>query len=329
MQPGARRPGARAGQDARGGESAQGQGTPHLPGGVQPTSHGTVTEPKDDGPSPVWREGSTCRGRWPQGRGATAALETQGQWLSLARAPQGPQGAVGVLGLSAREGGCAGSLRGSFCLRPLSLNAGAQEKQDQGSGQQGELRAKLRGECKGTETRAILLRDCAPEAEGSVATQQASGVPLPGMCAHTKEKGPSESNEPRPGLDEDRGRRPHSWPALDTVKGPSKSNEPHPWIGQGQGKEVTELARTGHGEGPLCRALSSGRLELGSDSSQSEAGSVAQPASSSAADEGAGGAAGLSYGGGSHCFCACLSPRPAAQAEAPPARAGTPGAAPS
>ena len=175
----------------------------------------------------------------------------------------------------------------------------------------------------------FLLRDCAPEAEGSVATQQASGVPLPGMCAHTKEKGPSESNEPRPGLDEDRGRRPHSWPALDTVKGPSKSNEPHPWIGQGQGKEVTELARTGHGEGPLCRALSSGRLELGSDSSQPEAGSVAQPASSSAADEGAGGAAGLSCGGSSHCFCAYLSPRPAAQAEAPPARAGTPGAAPS
>lgn len=121
-----------------------------------------------------------------------------------------------------------------------------------------------------------------------MATPQASGVPLPGMCAHTKEKGPSESSEPRPGLDEDQGRRPHSWPALDRVKGPSKSNEPHPGFRQGQGKEVTELASTGHGEGPLCRALSSGHLELGFDSPQSEAGSVAQPASSSAADKGAG-----------------------------------------
>ena len=54
-----------------------------------------------------------------------------------------------------------------------------------------------------------------------MATQQASRVPLPGMCAHTKEKGPSEASEARPGLDEDRGRMSRSWPAPDKEKGPS------------------------------------------------------------------------------------------------------------
>lgn len=81
------------------------------------------------------------------------------------------------------------------------------------------------------------------------------------------------------------------------------------------------------GEVPPCRIFSSGHLELGSDSPQPEAGSIAQPASSSAAGEVEGGVAGPGDGDSSHCLFTYLSPRLAAQAEVTPARAGTPGAA--
>ena len=64
----------------------------------------------------VWGERPTCRGKWPRGWGATAAPETQGQWLSPPLARQGPQGEVGMLGVGASEDGLARSLRGSFGL---------------------------------------------------------------------------------------------------------------------------------------------------------------------------------------------------------------------
>ena len=130
-----------------------------------------------------------------------------------------------------------------------------------------------------------------------MATQQASRVLLPRMRVHTKGKGPVSPGSLGLGF------------------------------GQGPGKDVMWLASTGRGEGPLCRIFSSGHLELGSDSPQPEAGSVAQPASSSEADKAEGGVAGPGYGDSSHCLFTYLSPRLAAQAEVTPARAGTPGAA--
>lgn len=117
-----------------------------------------------------------------------------------------------------------------------------------------------------------------------MATQQASGVPLPGMCAHTKEKGPSESSEPRPGLDEDRGRMSRSWPAPDKVKGPS-AGHCHP------GTLSWSLTPLGQKQAALLSwppLLLLTRVQ--------------------------GGVAGPGYGDSSHCFCACLSPRLTAQA---------------
>lgn len=82
--------------------------------------------------------------------------------------------------------------------RPPSLKAGPQEEQDQDHGQQGELRSKAQRGTKRNNTYDSCRETALQRLGGSVATQQASRVLLPGMHAHTKGKGPSESWEPRP-----------------------------------------------------------------------------------------------------------------------------------
>lgn len=121
-----------------------------------------------------------------------------------------------------------------------------------------------------------------------MATQQASRALLPGCMLTQRGRAPLSPGTSALVLAKGRGRMSRGWPAPD------------------------------RGEGPLCRILSSGPLELGSDSPQPEAGSVAQPASSSAADEEEGGVAGPGYGDSSYCLFAYLSPRLTAQAESTP-----------
>lgn len=68
--------------------------------------------------------------------GEPAAPGDAGPWLSLARTHQGSRSG-GDAGASGRTRGRMRRLvsGGSFACRPLSLKAGAQEKQDQGGGQ--------------------------------------------------------------------------------------------------------------------------------------------------------------------------------------------------